>query len=102
MQPWPLWPFEISSGAFASPALFLLAYLDPGTGSYAIQLLLATLFGGMFALKQSWSQLKGWYILRFGDRPGRGDAPTVRPVIGIRPSNVARSRAHGQPTAEVQ
>ncbi len=40
-----------------APPVF--AYLDPGTGSYAVQLLLAGFFGGMFALKQSWADLKG-------------------------------------------
>ena len=102
MQPWPLWPLEISSGAFASPALIFLAYLDPGTGSYAIQLLLATLFGGMFALKQSWSQLKEWFSLRFGGRFDRGTVPSDRDENGAHPSNVARPRAHGQPTAEAR
>lgn len=48
-----------SFGPLASPVA-LLAYLDPGTGSYALQLLLAGLFGGMFALKQSWQQCRGW------------------------------------------
>lgn len=33
-------------------------YLDPGTGSYALQLLLAGAFGGLFALKQSWRQVR--------------------------------------------
>ena len=39
-------------------AIFLLgltgnahAYLDPGTGSYLLQIFLATLFGAMFSLK---------------------------------------------------
>jgi hypothetical protein len=43
-----------------------LAYLDPGTGSYALQLIMAGVFGGMFALKQSWGDLKGWASARFG------------------------------------
>ena len=48
-------------------------YLDPGTGSYALQLLLAGVFGGLFALKQHWQQ--GWAWLA-GLRAGRGDAKT--------------------------
>lgn len=36
----------------------VLAYLDPGTGSYALQLILAGAFGGLFALKQSWQQVR--------------------------------------------
>ncbi len=101
MQPWL---FELSTGAFDSPAFFFLAYLDPGTGSYAIQLLLATLFGGMFALKQSWSQIKEWATLRFGGRVDRGEPSVDRPEIGIkvRPAIASRPRTHGQPTAEIR
>ncbi|MEK7485359.1 MAG: hypothetical protein AABZ60_13625 [Planctomycetota bacterium] len=44
-------------GAFA--ILFLdrsYAYLDPGTGSYLFQVLLATFLGGIYALKLFWRQ----------------------------------------------
>ena len=37
-----------------------VGYLDPGTGSYALQLLLAGAFGGLFVLKQSWRQCRSW------------------------------------------
>jgi len=36
----------------------LLAYLDPGTGSFILQVLIAGLLGSMFALKQSWQWVK--------------------------------------------
>ncbi len=32
-------------------------YLDPGTGSYLIQILAAVLFGGIFVLKTFWSKI---------------------------------------------
>src|SRR3954469_13163475 len=55
-----------------------LAYLDPGMGSYALQLLLAGLFGGMFALRQTWGEVRSWASSRFG--PVRaGDAPSTVP-----------------------
>lgn len=38
--------------------ILLSGYLDPGTGSYALQLLLASVFGGLFVLKQSWQQVR--------------------------------------------
>ena len=44
-----------------STLLTSTGYLDPGTGSYALQLLLAGLFGGLFALKQSWQQFRAWF-----------------------------------------
>ncbi|MBN2464758.1 hypothetical protein JXD38_03925 [candidate division WOR-3 bacterium] len=33
------------------------AYLDPGTGSYVLQLLLGTLLGGLFALGLFWRRV---------------------------------------------
>ncbi|HEX7456434.1 MAG TPA: hypothetical protein VF303_03130 [Candidatus Nanoarchaeia archaeon] len=33
------------------------AYLDPGTGSYILQLLVAGALGGLFAIKTFWRQL---------------------------------------------
>jgi hypothetical protein len=36
------------------------AYLDPGSGSYIIQVLLAALLGGLTALKLFWHKLFSW------------------------------------------
>lgn len=36
------------------------AYLDPGTGSYALQILLAVLVGGAFAVKQYYNSIKNF------------------------------------------
>ena len=35
------------------------AYLDPGTGSFLIQMLLASLFASLFALKVFWQRFTG-------------------------------------------
>jgi hypothetical protein len=35
------------------------AYIDPGTGNYLLQILLAAMFGALFALKIFWSKIKG-------------------------------------------
>lgn len=35
----------------------LFAYLDPGTGSIILQVVLAVLFSGMFFLKSGWRRL---------------------------------------------
>ncbi|MFC1514695.1 hypothetical protein ACFL5X_02230 [Candidatus Omnitrophota bacterium] len=43
------------SGCFSQAAY---AYLDPGTGSYFLQLLIAALLGSMFALKLFWNNIK--------------------------------------------
>ena len=34
------------------------AYLDPGTGSYFIQIIIATLLGSIYAIKQFWYKIK--------------------------------------------
>jgi hypothetical protein len=37
------------------------AYLDPGTGSYIFQLLVAALIGALFTVKQYWQKLKAFF-----------------------------------------
>ena len=37
------------------------AYLDPGSGSYLLQLLLAGLLGSLFVVKSSWGKIKGFF-----------------------------------------
>jgi hypothetical protein len=49
----------------ASP---LLAYLDPGTGSMAIQIVIAGLLSSLYFLRTSFAQVRGWVAAR---RPGR-------------------------------
>ena len=68
----PFGHLDLCGGA---SALAMLAYLDPGTGSYALQMLLAGLFGGLFVLKQSWSDLKTWCAAHglIGKTPRTGD-----------------------------
>jgi len=45
------------------------AYLDPGTGSYLFQILIAGLVGGLFALKLFWRQIKDFFQKLFGKKP---------------------------------
>lgn len=44
------------------------AYLDPGSGSYMLQILLGTLVAGFFAIKQYWHRLKVFFKERFGKK----------------------------------
>jgi len=37
------------------------AYLDPGTGSYVLQLLLGTVLGGLFALGVFWRRVVAFF-----------------------------------------
>ena len=41
-----------------------LAYLDPGSGSFLLQLLIAALLGAAVALRASWSKVKGWFGIK--------------------------------------
>ena len=42
-----------------------LAYIDPGTGSYLIQLLIATILGSLFALKTYWRKIRAFIADKF-------------------------------------
>ncbi|HEX2989040.1 MAG TPA: hypothetical protein VHO49_00105 [Anaerolineales bacterium] len=46
-----------------------LSYLDPGSGSFLIQMLIAALLGIGIAVRASWSKIKGW----FGVKPKADD-----------------------------
>jgi hypothetical protein len=48
----------------------VFAYLDPGTGSYLLQMALAGMLGAGYAVRRFWSQIKGLFVR--GD--GRADA----------------------------
>ncbi len=45
--------FTLSKNAFA--------YLDPGTGSYVFQILIATIIGGLFTIKMYWQKVKNFF-----------------------------------------
>jgi len=47
--------------AFLFAPLKSYAYLDPGTGSYMLQILLATLIGAAYALKVYWRKIKAYF-----------------------------------------
>ena len=41
-----------------------LAYLDPGSGSFILQLLIAALLGVGIALRASWGKIKGFFGIK--------------------------------------
>ncbi|MBP7832393.1 MAG: hypothetical protein KA035_01340 [Candidatus Levybacteria bacterium] len=68
----------ITNAAFFA-ALYMLvvpkpahAYLDPGTGSYILQIAAAALFGSLFALKVWWRQITGFISGIFGRKDNVG------------------------------
>lgn len=51
--------------AFSGEAL---AYVDPGTGSYVLQIVIAGLVAGVFAIKTFWLQIVAFFGGLFGRR----------------------------------
>jgi len=50
--------------ALLLPILFpgsALAYLDPGTGSYIFQVILAAVLGALFSLKVFWKKIRAFF-----------------------------------------
>lgn len=52
-----------------------LPYLDPGSGSFLIQLLIATLLGIGVAVRASWGRIKGWFGIK--PKPDEDDEDAV-------------------------
>jgi len=42
--------------------IYAFAYLDPGSGSYIFQILIAGLIGSIYAIKLFWKRIKGSVI----------------------------------------
>ena len=38
-----------------------LLYIDPGSGSYLVQVIIAALFGAAFWIKMSWQRIKAFF-----------------------------------------
>jgi hypothetical protein len=63
----PLDSYNLSS--FAANILTApKAYLDPGSGSFILQLVLAAVLGGLFIIKGYWLKIKGLFTKK-GDDP---------------------------------
>lgn len=51
---------------------FAWVYLDPGSGSFILQILLAALLGGAYAVKVYWKKIKGLFT-RSSSREGENE-----------------------------
>ena len=56
-------PMIINIFSTLSTVLFIRddLYLDPGSGSFLIQLIIASLLGAAFVLRTSWSKIKSFF-----------------------------------------
>jgi len=50
------------------------AYIDPGTGSYLFQMLIAGLLGSAFAIKMAWRNVKTYISQIFSSNAGDHDS----------------------------
>jgi hypothetical protein len=51
------------------------AYLDPGSGSFILQLVLAAVLGGLFIIKGYWLKIKGLFTKKGDDAEIKEDQP---------------------------
>jgi len=72
-----------------------LAYLDPGTGSFLLQLLLATFLGGLFMIKTFWKRIKNFFNRLFSRNKADMQQPadTEHPADGL-PGNAQPNIEH--------
>jgi len=49
------------------------AYLDPGTGSYILQIILAALAGLGFTIKIYWTKVRAFFVNLFSKRSREGE-----------------------------
>jgi hypothetical protein len=49
------------------------AYLDPGSGSFIFQLIIASLVGGAFIVKTYWKRISGYVHRLFSKNPKDGE-----------------------------
>lgn len=54
-----------AASIFSAPLESGNAYLDPGSGSFLLQILLAALLGGLFVLRSYWGKVKTFFANLF-------------------------------------
>ncbi|MEW6568844.1 MAG: hypothetical protein AB1449_11900 [Chloroflexota bacterium] len=66
----------VRAGLELAPVADKLAYLDPGSGSYLLQLLIAGLLGAGFVIGTSWKKVKAFFkALVSGKRRETDESP---------------------------
>jgi hypothetical protein len=59
---------------FLKPFVEQRAYLDPGSGSFLLQLLIAALLGGLFLLKTYWGKVVSFFRRLFKRQESEEDS----------------------------
>lgn len=68
------------------------AYLDPGTGSYIFQIIIAALMGALFMLRVFWARITGFFGKRFS-----GSEEAGSPLGGGRETSLSTSEGMEPP-----
>jgi hypothetical protein len=51
----------------------LFLYIDPGSGSYLVQVIIAAVLGGLFYFKNLWLKIKSYFVRGKKEAPPGGD-----------------------------
>jgi len=50
-----------------------LLYIDPGSGSYLVQMIIASVLAGIFYIKGIWSKIKSYFVKNKKNEPKNDD-----------------------------
>ena len=53
--------------------MLIFLYIDPGSGSYLLQAIIAAVLGALFYFKNIWFKIKSFFIKDKGDHPSVND-----------------------------
>ena len=53
----------------------ILLYVDPGSGSYLIQVIIAAVLGALFYIKNLWWQIKSFFTRSKKEEPPKNNTP---------------------------
>lgn len=51
----------------------LLLYIDPGSGSYLVQMIIAAVLGSLFFFKNLWLKFKSFFVRSKKEKPSNDD-----------------------------
>ena len=65
---------------FASPKQ-AKAYIDPGAGSYIVQIIIASILGVLFAIKIYWDKIKSFIKKLFTKNKGKNETKNTQRLL---------------------
>lgn len=65
--------------ALSIPSYYFFAYLDPGSGSFILQLILGAIVGLLVAVKAYWGRIKSFFTREDGQLPEEDTGSSQEP-----------------------